>query len=56
MLPQPRTCVATPMTSCKRIRIHFDVMTDDEAAELSLFYEDVIAGKRTRVSFAADDT
>jgi hypothetical protein len=44
------------MTPRKRIQMHFDVATDDQAAELSAAYEEVILGKRTRVSTAAEDT
>lgn len=43
------------MTPRKRIQMHFDVATDDQAAELRAAYEEVILGKRTRISTAADD-
>lgn len=43
------------MTPRKRIQMHFDVATDDQAAELSAAYEEIIAGKRTRISTAAED-
>jgi hypothetical protein len=44
------------MTPRKRIQMHFDVATDDQAAELSAAYEEVLSGKRTRISTAAEDT
>jgi hypothetical protein len=44
------------MTPRKRIQMHFDVATDDQAAELSAAYEEVVSGKRTRISTAAEDT
>jgi hypothetical protein len=43
------------MTPRKRIQMHFDVATDDQAAELSAAYEEIILGKRTRISTAAED-
>jgi hypothetical protein len=46
----------TPMTPRKRIQMHFDVATDDQAAELSAAYGEVVSGKRTRISTAAEDT
>jgi hypothetical protein len=36
--------------------MHFDVATDDQAAELTAAYEEVVSGKRTRISTAAEDT
>lgn len=48
--------VSTPMTPRKRIQMHFDVATDDQAAELSAAYEEVVSGKRTRIGTAAEDT
>ena len=48
--------MSTPMTPRKRIQMHFDVATDDQAAELSAAYEEVVSGKRTRISTAAEDT
>jgi len=44
------------MTPRKRIQMHFDVATDDQAADLSAAYEEVLLGKRTRISTAAEDT
>ncbi len=44
------------MTPRKRIQMHFDVATDDQAAELGAAYEEVVSGKRTRISTAAEDT
>ena len=44
------------MTPRKRIQLHFDVATDDQAAELSAAWEEIVSGKRTRVSTAAEDT
>jgi hypothetical protein len=40
----------------KRIQLHFDVATDDQAAELSAAWEEIVSGKRTRISNAAEDT
>ena len=48
--------MSTPMTPRKRIQMHFDVATDDQAAELNAAYEEVVSGKRTRISTAAEDT
>ena len=48
--------MSTPMTPRKRIQIHFDVATDDQAAELSAAYEEVVSGKRARIGAAAEDT
>ena len=45
-----------PMTPRKHIQLQFDVATDDQAAELSAAYEEVVSGKRTRISTAAEDT
>jgi hypothetical protein len=39
----------------KRIQLHFDVATDDQAAELSAAWEEIVSGKRTRISNAAED-
>jgi hypothetical protein len=36
--------------------MHFDVASDDQAAELSAAYEEIVSGKRTRISTAAEDT
>jgi hypothetical protein len=36
--------------------MHFDVATDDQAAELSAAWEEIVSGKRTRISAAAEDT
>jgi len=47
--------MSTPMTPRKRIQMHFDVATDDQAAELSAAYEEVVSGKRTRIATAAED-
>jgi len=48
--------VTTPINPRKRIQVHFDVTTDDQAAELSAAWEEIVAGKRTRISAAAEDT
>ena len=48
--------MTTPMTPPKRIQMHFDVATDDQAAELTAAYEEILLGKRTRISTAAEDT
>jgi hypothetical protein len=45
-----------PLTPRKRIQLHFDVATDDRAAELSAAWEEIVSGKRTRISTAAEDT
>lgn len=47
--------MSAPMTPHKRIQMHFDVATDDQAAELSAAYEEIVSGKRTRISTAAED-
>jgi len=39
----------------KRIQLHFDVATDDEAAELSAAWQEIVSGKRTRLNAAAED-
>jgi hypothetical protein len=39
----------------KRIRLHFDVATDEQAAELTAAYEEVLLGERRRISTAAED-
>jgi len=44
------------MTPRNRIQLHFDVATDDQAAELSAAWEEIVSGKRTRISTAAEDT
>jgi hypothetical protein len=48
--------MTTPMPPRKRIQLHFDVVTDDQAAELSAAWEEIVSGKRTRISTAAEDT
>jgi hypothetical protein len=40
----------------KRIQLHFDVATDDQAAELSAAWQEILLGKRTRIDTAAEDT
>ena len=46
----------TPMSPPrKRIQMHFDVATDDQARELSAAWEEIVSGKRTRISTAAED-
>jgi hypothetical protein len=44
------------MTPRKRIQLYFDVVADDQAAELSAAWEEIVSGKRTRISTAAGDT
>jgi hypothetical protein len=34
----------------KRIQLHFDVATDDQAQELSAAWEKIVSGKQARVS------
>jgi hypothetical protein len=48
--------MTTPTTPPRRIQLHFDVATDDQAAELSAAWEEIVSGKRTRLSAAAEDT
>src|ERR1035438_7196796 len=48
--------MTTPMTPRKRIQLHFDVATETEAQELSAAWEEIVSGKRTRISTAAEDT
>jgi hypothetical protein len=43
------------MTPRNRIQLHFDVATDDQAAELRAAWEEIVSGKRTRISTAAED-
>lgn len=43
------------MTPRKRIQMHFDVATDDQAAELRAAWEEIVSGRRTRISTAAED-
>jgi hypothetical protein len=43
------------MTPGKRIQMHFDVASDDQAAELSAAYQEIVSGRRTRIATAADD-
>lgn len=46
----------TPMSPPrKRIQIRFDVATDDQAQELTAAWEEIVSGKRTRISTAAED-
>jgi hypothetical protein len=40
----------------KRIQLHFDVATEDQAAELSAAWQEIVSGKRTRLNTAAEDT
>jgi hypothetical protein len=42
-------------TPRKRIQMHFDVATDEQARELSAAWEEIVSGKRTRISTAAED-
>lgn len=44
------------MTPRNRIQLHFDVATDDQAQELRAAWEEIVSGKRTRISTAAQDT
>jgi hypothetical protein len=39
----------------KRIQLHFDVSTDDQAQELSAAWQEILSGKRTRLNMAAED-
>jgi hypothetical protein len=48
--------MTAPMTPRNRIQLHFGVATDDQAAELSAAWEEIVSGKRTRISTAAEDT
>ena len=48
--------MSTPMTPRKRIQMHFDVASDDQAAELSAAYQEIVSGERTRIATAAVDT
>jgi hypothetical protein len=42
------------MSPPKRIQLHFDVATDDQAAELSAAWEEIVSGKRTRMITTAE--
>jgi hypothetical protein len=44
------------MTEPKRIQVTFDVATDSQAAELNAAWQEIVSGKRTRISTAAEDT
>jgi hypothetical protein len=46
----------TPGPPRERLQMHFDVATDDQAAELTAAYEEIVSGKRTRINIAAEDT
>jgi hypothetical protein len=48
--------MTAPMTPRNRIQLHFGVATDDQAAELSAAWEEIVSGKQTRISTAAEDT
>jgi hypothetical protein len=48
--------MSEPLTPRKRIQLHFDVGDDAQAAELSAAWEEIVSGKRTRISTAAEDT
>jgi hypothetical protein len=48
--------MTAPMTPRKRIQMHFDVATDDQAAELRAAWEEIVSGKLTRINTAAEDT
>jgi hypothetical protein len=39
----------------ERIQLHFDVATDAQAAELSVAWEEIVCGERTRLTTAAKD-
>jgi hypothetical protein len=43
------------MTPRKRIQLHFDVATDDQAQELRAAWEEIVSGKRTRITAAAEE-
>ena len=47
--------MSAPMTPRKRIQMHFDVATDDQAAELTAAYQEIVSGERTRIATAAND-
>jgi hypothetical protein len=47
--------MTAPMTPRKRIQLHFDVATDDQAQELRAAWEEIVSGKRTRIATAAED-
>jgi hypothetical protein len=38
------------------MQLHFDVADEAQAAELSAAWEEIVSGKRTRISTAAEDT
>jgi len=39
----------------KRIQLHFDVSTEDQAQELSAAWQEIVSGRRTRINTAAED-
>jgi hypothetical protein len=38
----------------KRLHLHFDVVTGDQAQELSTAWQEIVSGKRTRMDTAAE--
>jgi len=44
-----------PLTPRKRIQLHFEVSTESEAEELNAVWHEILSGKRTRLTTAAED-
>jgi hypothetical protein len=52
---QVRSTTALMSGPPKRIQLHFDVATDDQARELSAAWQEIVSGKTTRIETAAED-
>jgi hypothetical protein len=44
-----------PLTPRKRIQLQFDVADETQARKLGAAWEEIVSGKRTRLSTAAED-
>jgi hypothetical protein len=47
--------MTAPIPHSKRIQVQFDVSSEDQARELSAAWQEIVAGKRTRIDTAAED-
>jgi hypothetical protein len=47
--------MTAPLIPPKRVRLHFDIATDDQAAELSAAWQEIISGKRARLNTTAEE-
>jgi hypothetical protein len=48
--------MSTPLTPRKRLQLHLDVADEAQAAELQTAWQEIISGKKTRLSTAAEET